>query len=615
MPLIPGTDSKDADPADPADEGREPTDRTLLEPSPAGISRPVHEKRPGANEAPLLQDLLITAGSLFALVDQGRPHAEGAMGTIVLARDETLGRELALKILREKHRDNPELRSRFLREASITAQLQHPGIPPVFNVGTLADGRPFFAMKRVEGQTLACRLALSTDLAVDRPRFLTIFEQVCHTVAFAHARGVIHRDLKPEHIVVGDYGSVYVMDWGIARLLKVKRPLCAAGGGDAASAVTLSAGETVAWTGRGADPATHGGHSSCTIPGDLLGTPRYMSPEQARGDPDQDERTDVFSLGAILFEILTGEPLRPGVSVEREELARFADADLPGVPVRLDASRADLPIIDLARRCLQRDRGLRPRDASEVAAEVSAYLLHVLQRPERELARFFDLSLDLFCLAGLDGYFKQINRNFTRILGHSTEELLSRPFIEYVHPEDRERTRLQMVKLSQGIPVVHFENRYRDKWDTFRWFEWAAKSLPDEGLIFGVARDVTARKRLEDRFQAIVESFPAAMALIDAAGTICLVNNETEHLFGYPRDEILGRKLEMLIPESWPMEPPDPRGDDPPSTWSTHVRRELIAVRKDGTRFPIELNFKRSETDQEVFLVAVIVDLDRGGDP
>ena len=153
------------------------------------------------------------------MVDPGNPYAQGAMGTIALARDELLGRSLVLKILHEKHRDNPELRGRFLREASITAQLQHPGIPPVFNVGTLSDGRPFFTMRLVEGQTLARRLSGSTDLAADRPRFLTIFEQVCQTVAFAHARGVIHRDLKPENIVLGEYGSVYVMDWGIARLV------------------------------------------------------------------------------------------------------------------------------------------------------------------------------------------------------------------------------------------------------------------------------------------------------------------------------------------------------------------------------------------------------------
>ena len=303
------------------------------------------------------------------------------------------------------------------------------------------------------------------------------------------------------------------------------------------------------------------------------------------------------------------------MNVERESLAGFAEADLASVPARLDSARVDPPIVDLVRRCLQRDRGLRPRNASEVAAEVSAYLLHVLKRPERELARFFELSPDLFCLAGLDGYFKQINHNFTRVLGYTNEELLSRPFIEYVHPDDREQTLLQVERLSLGIPVVRFVNRYRDRLGNFRWFEWAAKSVPEEGLIFAVARDVTQPKRLEERFQAIVESFPAAMAMIDTAGTICLVNNETEHLFGYPRGEIVGQKLELLIPDSLPMAYPGPRDLDvaKPSERNTYARRELIGVRQDGTRFPIELDFKTFENDEGVFLVAVIVDLEGRG--
>ena len=109
-------------------------------------------------------------------------------------------------------------------------------------------------------------------------------------------------------------------------------------------------------------------------------------------------------------------------------------------------------MVSLVKRCLELDRDRRPRNASEVAAEVTAYLLHVLRRPEREMARFFELSLDLFCLAGLDEFFKQINQNFTRVLGYSTEELLAKPFIDLVHPDDCEQTRLQVVKLSRDSP-------------------------------------------------------------------------------------------------------------------------------------------------------------------
>ena len=252
--VMPATGPSDVDATEPGPEGRDPTDQTLLEPSSVRASRPRDDGRRESCEAAPPPDVLVTTRSLYAMVDPGNPYAEGAMGTIVLARDELLGRSLVLKILHEKHRDNPELRGRFLREASITAQLQHPGIPPVFNVGTLSDGRPFFTMRLVEGQTLARRLSGSTDLAADRPRFLTIFEQVCQTVAFAHARGVIHRDLKPENIVLGEYGSVYVMDWGIARLV-AKAGTCRRGR-RAMPPVTLNAEETVAWTGRALDSTT-----------------------------------------------------------------------------------------------------------------------------------------------------------------------------------------------------------------------------------------------------------------------------------------------------------------------------------------------------------------------
>ncbi len=126
------------------------------------------------------------------------------MGTIVLAQDKTLGRTVALKILLEKHENNSDLIDRFRREAAITGQLQHPGIPPVYGTGTLPDACPFFSMRLVQGQTLAQLLAESIDHIKDRPRFLTISEQVCQSVAFVHARRVIRRDLKPENIVVGE---------------------------------------------------------------------------------------------------------------------------------------------------------------------------------------------------------------------------------------------------------------------------------------------------------------------------------------------------------------------------------------------------------------------------
>lgn len=588
------------------------TQRTVYDRSLAGSSRPRLEgeddPRELAEPAPMSPGSLVTSRSLYSVANPDKPYAEGAMGTIVLARDESLGRTVVLKILLEKHQKNRELSDRFRREASITAQLQHPGIPPVYGAGKLSDTRPFFSMRLVQGQTLAQLLSESVDHLKDRPRFLTIFEQVCQTVAFAHARGVIHRDLKPANIVVGDYGSVYVMDWGIARFLQTTEGQCA--GVNVLPPYSWDSQATIALSGQVGDSAIVEGGSSITIPGDLLGTPQYMSPEQARGDGDQDERTDVFSLGVILFEILTGRPLRPVTTVRRESLAAFAGTHLSTSLALLDAVKADAPMVSLVKRCLELERNRRPRDASEVAAEVTAYLLHVLRRPERDLARFFELSLDLFCLAGLDGFFKQINQNFTRVLGYSTEELLAQPFVELVHPDDRELTQLQVVKLSQGLPVVRFENRYRDRSGNYKWFEWTAKSVPEEGIIFATARDITERKHLEQRLEAIVESSPVAMVLTDRAGRIVQLNREAEKLFGFQRDELAGQMVEVLIPGRFRQQHIAHRDR---FLMNPSVRpgsgRELWGLRKDGTEFPIELGLSPLETEQGVLVISVIVDI------
>jgi serine/threonine-protein kinase len=558
-------------------------------------------------------DTLAAAHWHYAIVQTEQPYAEGAMGTILLAHDQALRRTVVLKVLHKRHQNDEGLCHRFRREATITAQLQHPGIPPVFAVGSMSDARPFFSMTLVQGRTLAQLLAESKGRPSDRPRFLTIFQQVCQTIAFAHARGVIHCDLKPENIVVGEYGVVYVMDWGIARLKH--DPGSTAGGPTVFSAAPLATAETVVLQ-RGMEPEGEESDSAKTVPGSLQGTPQYMSPEQARGECDQDERTDVFSLGAILFEILVGEPLRPSEVVPRRSLARFADLHLGTAAARLDASKGDPPIVDLVKRCLQRDRKLRPADGSVVASLVEAYTLHVLERPERDLARFFELSLDLFCLAGLDGFFKQVNRNFSRVLGFSSEELLSTPFLEFVHPDDREQTQLQVAKLSQGIPVVRFENRYRDRVGGYKWFEWAAKSIPEEGIIFATAREITRRKHLEQRFHSSVESSPAATVVSDRNGCIVLINRAAEHDFGYSRAELIGQPVEILVPErlradhrelrSGYLANPAPR----PCTG-----REFRGLSKDGTEIPIELGLNPFVTEEGVFIISTMIDLrSRRGD-
>jgi serine/threonine protein kinase len=266
--------------------------------------------------------------------------ARGGMGAVLQGRDVDLGPDLAIKVILDEHRELPEMVRRFVEEAQIGGQLQHPGIVPVYELGRSPDGRLFIAMKLVRGRTLAALLEDRKGPADDRTRFLSIFEQVCQTMAYAHSRGVVHRDLKPSNVMVGSFGEVQVMDWGLAKVL---------GQGGVADEL---------WERMGRDEAIAvrtvrmGSEALESLAGSVIGTPAYMSPEQARGAIDAvDERGDVFALGSILCEILSGRPAyagRPGM-----DLCLMAErADLREAWDRVDASGADAELIALAKSCL-----------------------------------------------------------------------------------------------------------------------------------------------------------------------------------------------------------------------------------------------------------------------
>jgi serine/threonine-protein kinase len=216
-----------------------------------------------------------------------------------------------------------------------------------------------------------------------------------------------------------------------------------------------------------------------------------MAPEQARGEA-VNERADVFGLGAILCEIITGSP--PYECTEGRRAHRRATKGLSERMVRrIEECAAPKEVITLALRCLSASPASRPANAGEVSRAMGDYMESDLRRAERDLERFFELSVDLFCIAGLDGYFRRINPNFSRLLGHEDSELLGRPFLDFVHPEDRQATCEAMEQLRQGQPIARFQNRYRDASGLYRTFEWTSKSVPEEGVIFAVARDMTGR--------------------------------------------------------------------------------------------------------------------------
>ncbi len=314
----------------------------------------------------------------FAHYDVVEEIDHGGMGVIFRIRDRDLERDLAIKVLRPEHANKPSLIQRFLEEAKIAGQLQHPGVVPVHELGHLPDQRPYFTMKLIEGRTLAALLSERPDAIHELPRFLKVFEQVCQTVAYAHSRGVIHRDLKPLNIMVGAFGEVQVMDWGLAKHV-VRAPAAR----DEALSPSGREGSVRGEERPGGQESTDLQATQAERPtkeGQVMGTPAYMPPEQARGEIERvDERCDVFSLGAILCEILTGE--RAYIGHDPAEVFRKArEGDLADALARLDGSGADAELIALAKRCLTPERDARPRDAGAVAEAVTAHLASVQER-------------------------------------------------------------------------------------------------------------------------------------------------------------------------------------------------------------------------------------------
>jgi serine/threonine protein kinase/tetratricopeptide (TPR) repeat protein len=255
-----------------------------------------------------------------------RPHARGGLGLLSVARDAELGREVALKEMLADVADDAVSRERFVREAEVTGGLEHPGIVPVYGLGRHADGRPYYAMRLIRGESLeqAIKRLHAGEAGYALRGLLTRFVAACNALAYAHSRGVIHRDVKPANVMLGPYGETLVVDWGLAKVV-----------GSSASDKPLPAGSPL---------PIRDGDSQATRAGSLLGTPPYMSPEQARGQVDSlGPATDVYSLGATLYSILTGRsPVQGSDAVTTLEKVSRGDWTAPrqlsqSVPAALDA--------------------------------------------------------------------------------------------------------------------------------------------------------------------------------------------------------------------------------------------------------------------------------------
>jgi serine/threonine-protein kinase len=306
------------------------------------------EGRPGSTVAYAPQDR-----HRYKLVHR---HAAGGIGLVWLAYDAELARSVALKELRPERQGQPTVVERFLREARITGQLEHPGIVPVYELVRQAEnGQPFYTMRFLKGRTLTTAIqsyhekrATGTAGPLELRGLLTAFVAICNAVAYAHARGVIRRDLKPQNIILGDFGEVMVLDWGMAKLVEHA---------DDASQLPVD---------------LHDSGPGGTLHGQVLGTPAYMAPEQAEGRPERvDRASDVYGLGAILYEILAGQPPFSG-SDTQAILDRVRHE--PPVPPRLLAGRTPPAVESICLKALAKVPAQRFPSAKALAQEVEHFL-------------------------------------------------------------------------------------------------------------------------------------------------------------------------------------------------------------------------------------------------
>ncbi len=310
--------------------GRAPSARRVRLES-AAPGGPVSQVVRPANES----ERLLEGRGTYQVVGQIGHDSESV---VLKGHDVELGRDVALRVLRDEAARDAETLARFVAEAQLTGQLQHPGIAPVYEIGVAAGARPYVATKLLKGRSLAALLRERAVVGADAGRHFAVFESVCQTIAYAHARGVVHGGVAAANVSVGAFGEVHVVGWGRARVLP--RPDRPAPAGSAAVA-----------------------HASAGVAPEIAAC---VSPEVARGETDRiDERSDVFGLGALLVEILTGAP--PYVGGPSEVMSRAVAADLADAKARLARCEASPDLVALARRCLEPEPRDRFRNAAEVA--------------------------------------------------------------------------------------------------------------------------------------------------------------------------------------------------------------------------------------------------------
>lgn len=461
-------------------------------------------------------------------------HSQGGIGQVWLAEDTLLGREVAMKELLPELRGSRTHRERFFREARVGAQLSHPGTAPVYEYRE-EGGRCYYTMKFYRGRTFS--EVIEDAHAKDQEgsdgslssfeRLFPLLEQflsICDTIAYAHSQGIVHRDLKGENVLLGEFGEVTVIDWGLAK--------------------SIVAGEGAVSPSHESDP------DQKTLEGERLGTPGYMAPEQARGDLAAiDQRTDVYGLAAVLYEVLTTRPPFRGQTAN--EVMHHVEVSPPAPPSLSHAETpAELEAICL--RGLEKRKEDRYRSAADLRDAVRGWLalqVHQQQESDRQ-AKFFALSQDLFIALDERGFIKQVNPAYSRFFGFGPAEKTGKHYADRIHPDDIPRAKQMFKQVQRGISQKDTVIRIADSEDVFRPVSWTVTHIPGEPMMYAVGRPLdeeNERRRATESRARFFSLSPDLFVISDEKGHAGQINEAWEHVLGWTAEDVVGTPFSHFV--------------------------------------------------------------------